>query len=82
MKKPLSEQTLGTQLIKIDVDRLKSQIVDLAIEHNKEKTVLEKKIKELQDYCQHLDKTHYPDPSGNNDSHYQCNICGKEGKKL
>jgi hypothetical protein len=28
--------------------------------------------------CPHYLTTYYPDPSGNNDSSTQCDICGKE----
>jgi len=35
-------------------------------------------IKEWQKKCQHWTRTYHPDPSGNNDSFYECNICGKE----
>jgi hypothetical protein len=50
-----------------------------------EKTNYEKKIKDLKDNikdwqkkCQHWTRTYHPDPSGNNDSYYSCDICGKE----
>lgn len=34
------------------------------------------KLKELRKTCRHLAKTYHPDPSGNSDSHYECNHCG------
>jgi hypothetical protein len=45
-----------------------------------DKTVKELKgcIKDWQKKCEHWSKTYHPDPSGNNDSFYECNICGKE----
>jgi len=36
------------------------------------------KIKSVREKCDHWSKTYNPDPSGNNDSYYSCNICDKE----
>jgi hypothetical protein len=50
-------------------------------EQNKyEKVVkdLKTNIKDYQKKCQHWTRTYHPDPSGNSDSFYECNICGKE----
>jgi hypothetical protein len=38
---------------------------------------LESKLAKLQTKCKHEHKTFYPDPSGNNDSYYECDDCGK-----
>lgn len=35
-------------------------------------------IRDWQKKCEHWSKTYHPDPSGNNDSFYECNVCGKE----
>lgn len=35
-------------------------------------------IKEIRKQCPHTKETYYPDPSGNNDSSYTCNVCGRE----
>lgn len=35
------------------------------------------KIAALQQYCHHWSRTYHPDPSGNNDSFYECDVCGK-----
>ena len=37
-----------------------------------------KKIKEIRKKCGHWSETYHPDPSGNNDSCYSCDICGRE----
>lgn len=49
------------------------------------KSLYEKKVKshkqnisKIQKECSHTRETYYPDPSGNNDSSYTCDICGKE----
>ncbi len=45
----------------------------------KEKVDVHKEnIKELQKQCSHIREHYYPDPSGNNDSCYVCDVCGKE----
>ena len=31
----------------------------------------------FQSTCPHKDTGFVPDPSGNNDSYYECNVCGK-----
>jgi hypothetical protein len=44
-----------------------------------EKTLEEIKVREqkIQEKCDHPDITKYGDPSGGNDSSYQCNVCCK-----
>lgn len=37
--------------------------------------VKKKELKELQKACKHQLTTYHPDPSGNNDSWYECDIC-------
>ncbi len=39
---------------------------------------IDNKISILREGCLHFQTTYYPDPSGNNDSHTECDICGKE----
>lgn len=61
-------------------ERLK---LDLAIEkehkrHRQEMDDLKAKIKALANQCSHCDTTYHPDPSGNCDSSYECNICRTE----
>lgn len=36
------------------------------------------RLKSCRNQCQHWTRTYHPDPSGNSDSFYECNICGKE----
>jgi len=42
------------------------------------KEILKQKLLEEQEKCPHKSITFHPDPSGNNDSYYECNRCGKE----
>ena len=46
------------------------------------KTLGEREIQKLRDKCDHPETTFHSDPSGNNDSYFSCDICGKEAKKL
>lgn len=43
---------------------------------------LEKKLTQLQNTCSHSKTTFHSDPSGNNDSFLECEICGKTAKRL
>jgi hypothetical protein len=45
--------------------------------HEKAMKDLDAKIKGVQGICRHLARTYYPDPSGNNDSYYECDHCGR-----
>jgi predicted dithiol-disulfide oxidoreductase (DUF899 family) len=36
------------------------------------------KIKEIRKQCPHSEESYYPDPSGNNDSTYTCDVCGRD----
>lgn len=43
---------------------------------------INKKLSLLRKECSHQNKTWNPDPSGNNDSFYSCDVCGTEGKRI
>lgn len=67
------------------VETIESSIKDLKTLIEDEEAKYEKRIKEIktcikdwQETCKHWSKTFHPDPSGNNDSFHECNICGKE----
>jgi hypothetical protein len=42
------------------------------------KDLLKEKLREAQKKCDHPVTTYHPDPSGNNDSYTECDVCGKE----
>jgi chromatin segregation and condensation protein Rec8/ScpA/Scc1 (kleisin family) len=50
-------------------------------EENKKHEAKIKDVKQrmtaLQERCKHWSKTYHPDPSGNSDSYYECDICDK-----
>lgn len=68
--------------IKQDLEWLDARINYLEEEYVLRTSILQGRIEEIQNLCEHTNKTYYPDPSGNGDSHYECNICGKTAKKL
>ncbi len=46
------------------------------------KNSCETDIQKLRDKCDHPETTFHSDPSGNNDSYFSCDVCGKEAKRL
>ncbi len=44
--------------------------------HEKVIKEIKTKIVALQKNCPHWSKSYHPDPSGNNDSYYECDTCG------
>lgn len=70
------------QLNKIEQTQKKIRLLNQEIQnedkqHEKKINKIKQKINETQKNCKHLSKMYHPDPSGNNDSFYHCNICDK-----
>lgn len=65
-----------------EIKYLEEEIGNLWLAYDKGRETLLNKIREVRTLCDHSDKTYHPDASGNNDSHYECNTCGKIAKKL
>lgn len=59
------------------IKNLRSESSKILEESKKNQTEIQKKISELQKTCVHISNTFHADPSGNNDSYYECLICGK-----
>lgn len=64
-----------------------SHLISLEIERqDKVKRDNIEKLREIQIHlrtiCDHSERSFYPDPSGNNDSYYVCDICGLEKKRF
>lgn len=55
-----------------------SAVETLDKEYNAKKLGLKIILKEAQAKCNHPRTTYHPDPSGNNDSYIECDVCGKE----
>lgn len=59
---------------------IRSANKEIEAECKKHETIIKEiklKITTLQKQCNHWSKTYHPDPSGNSDSFYECEICGK-----
>lgn len=63
--------------IKIGIKVANVALNDENKRHEIKKKELNSDIKEFQKKCKHWDKTYHPDASGNNDSCYECMICGE-----
>lgn len=50
----------------------------LDAEYKAKKDALRQTLREAQAKCDHHKTTYHPDPSGNNDSYTECDICGAE----
>lgn len=55
-----------------------NNLLTLQKQFNASKESLRSEQRDIWKECDHPVKTYHPDPSGNNDSHYECCICGKE----
>ncbi len=64
--------------IKAEIKSLHREIEKELIKYEEKKKVLEAGIKMQQEKCEHWTTNFHPDPSGNNDSYYECAICGKD----
>lgn len=62
--------------------RIFKEIADLQARHRDQLRELELQLSELKNKCTEHDWIYYPDPSGNHDSCYCCQHCGKEVRRL
>jgi hypothetical protein len=53
-------------------------LAKLKEEYSLGEQILYYSLKKAQMECQHGKTTYHPDPSGNNDSYTECDLCGKE----
>lgn len=68
--------------IKLEIKKLESELETAFKVYKNKKAEIEKEIGKLRESCQHPKATFYSDPSGNNDSYFSCDLCGKEAKRL
>ena len=71
-------KTLSDKSIKTQLSILNRDIAAEEKRHELEKAVLSYRKLVLQAYCAHHKTTYHPDPSGNSDSSYSCDVCGAE----
>jgi hypothetical protein len=74
---------MATQLERVQGIRQDLAAFRLALEkaeddHQKRVLAIHEKIVRKREVCPHYTTTYHPDPSGNNDSWRECDICGKD----
>jgi hypothetical protein len=57
------------------------EINELNRKYRKDANSIQKSICEIRKECKHYEIKYYSDPSGNNDSGYVCQLCGKDRHK-
>lgn len=62
--------------IKSLINNVKHEIELEEIRHNNIIAKLVDNINKIRDDCDHQSRTYHYDPSGGNDSYYECDICG------
>lgn len=72
----LPAQVSAIEAIKTEVAEIRKQRAELADRHKKEQLVLANSYAAVKRKCQHQLTQYHPDASGNNDSWYECLICG------
>lgn len=82
MAKANDADSIYTELKKVESIRasIKSLSSEIEVEHKRhqeKKREIESELKKVRELCQHWTQTYHTDPSGNNDSYSECNICGK-----
>ncbi len=60
------------------INAVEHNLLALQKKFNAEKDMLRNDQREAWKLCDHPIKTYHPDASGNNDSWYECEVCGKE----
>lgn len=73
----LTSEEIAEQISKIEITMLSAEAHYLQVKHT-----CRQEIANLRKQCTHPKTTYHPDPSGNNDSCYRCDTCGKEAKRL
>jgi ribosomal protein S27E len=54
----------------------KASLTDEHRRHELKRKELDEQFLKVRQKCKHWQTTFHPDPSGNNDSYYECTICG------
>ncbi len=78
----MSVMSILPEHIEASLNELYYELENLEDQYKKDRKKINGKISQLQSSCSHAKTKYCPDPSGNNDSCYVCQICGKEAKNL
>lgn len=74
----LAEQLSYISKTKSSIASINKKIDEARKQYEQKKLDLNQELRETQKKCRHLSRTYHGDPSGNNDSFYECDHCGKE----
>lgn len=69
--------------VRSDIEALEQALQFQEDLHNKAILGIRVAITEVRKNCPHPEEyvSYHPDPSGNNDSHYECSLCGRESSR-
>jgi hypothetical protein len=70
----------GTLDLQSELVNCNKAIIVLQEKYDRDKAALESRKNEIVKKCPHLQLTYHPDPSGNNDSWYSCDVCNAEAR--
>lgn len=87
--KALRPQKEPITMDKLPTAQVKEKIAGLRLRLHREQERHEKAVKKLkaaifdiqENGCSHETCSFNPDPSGNNDSYYECDVCGRESRR-
>lgn len=68
-------------VIKEQVLNIEIKMEELEQQYRNNLASLREELRDVRENCPHDSRTYHPDPSGNNDSCYTCDACGKEMKR-
>lgn len=68
--------------IRSEYSRIKNEKSECKRNYETKSKALMVELVELQKRCPHVRTEYHGDPSGNNDTSYECLDCGKEAKRL
>ena len=64
------------------VNKFRDEIYKANEKHKLKIESIYQKLDKIRELCKHSKTTYWPDPSGNNDYSYTCDICGKKDRRL
>lgn len=72
----LAHELAVAERVAEEAGKLRVAGAKLLVQHQTESAAHHEAVTKVQKACSHLATTHHSDPSGNNDSYDQCDICG------
>jgi len=78
----IANQQKAIQRTEFSVSSIEKRKIKEKERHRLAMKELDQELRKVQEECRHLSTTYYPDASGNNDSHVECNHCKKWSHRL